>query len=248
MSEEDLRRLMLSYDTPPPPQASTGVFPGSAGGTAPMPGQAPRPPGAGDPMMQLMQQMMGGEGAGGADGGLGGSGAPPGLAEFLAQAGGGVSQAQSGPDNSYVWRIIHAVCALTLGLVAITSIHFSGSLSQRNAPTITYTPSLVSPTSPLAILNTLASSIATNPFLGFTTMELVLQSARFFIEKSRLLPSTASPPSAMLNTVLPLIPPPYRAWVEVASRYAVIYSTVMADAMLLVFVLGVGAWWNASRW
>jgi hypothetical protein len=74
----------------------------------------------------------------------------------------------------------------------------------------------------------------------FATFEVVLQTSRYFIEKGQL------QGKGMLNTVAQFLPEPYSGYVKVIGRYSVIYSTVVSDAMVVVFVLGAASWWNGG--
>ena len=174
-------------------------------------------------MALLLQQMMGGAGGeGGGDGGL-----PPGLAELLGQATTSTS-ASPASDYSYIWQMIHAIFALSLGIyvAAGSSSSFTGSLAQR-----TQDPDVVDHEAPGSHL-----------FYWFATAQLILQSSRFFLERGRV----AGSGSMVTTLATSFLPEPWRSYVLVLSRYAVIYTTIMADAMVLVFVLGAVAWWRGA--
>ena len=222
-SEEQLRQRMLQFQGPPVGQ---GVPPPQQQQQQ-QPQQQQGPPGNEDPMMALLEQLMGGGGgSSGGPGGGGGGGLPPSLAQALgqAQAGQGLSAATTDGDYGYVWRLVHAVLALALGLYAVASTSFSSAAAQRRQPGI-------------------ASEIddgGARLFWYFATAELLLQSGRFFLEKGRL---RGHP---VLTALAPLVPEPWRARMLVLGRYGVIYSTVVADAMVVLFVLGVAAWWKGA--
>jgi hypothetical protein len=74
----------------------------------------------------------------------------------------------------------------------------------------------------------------------FATFEVVLQSSRFFIERGQL------QGSGILSTVGGMLPEPYSGYVRLIGRYSVIYSTVVSDAMVVVFVLGAASWWRGG--
>lgn len=175
-----------------------------------MPGQGlPR---GEDPIMAMMQQMMGGSGGPG-----GGAGIPPGLASML--GGGGIpGQAKAPVDPTVIiWRIVHAVCALLLGIYTVSSMTFSGSKVAREYSDLAGPPKL---------------------FWMFTTMELVLQSTRYFMDGGHL------PPSGILGTVGQFLPEPYSGYVRMFGRYSVYYTAVMSDVSVVIFVLGLTAWWK----
>lgn len=201
----------------------------AAGGTPPRGPNFPPDGGLGlggdgneDPMLRMMQQLMGGlpsmggEGGagfpGGADGGL-----PPGLAEMF---GGGQTQQEPATNSTRIWRIVHAVFALFLGVYAATSFMFTGSEAGRLSS------------------KTKKSEKIPQVFWIFTTIELVLQSSRYFLDGGVL------PVSGVLGWAVRLLPEPYANYVRIFSRYSVIYTSIVSDAMVVVFVLGVVAWWK----
>ena len=78
-------------------------------------------------------------------------------------------------------------------------------------------------------------------FYLFATFEVVLQSSRYFIERGQL------QGSGILSTVAGILPAPYSGYVRTVGRYSVIYSTVVSDAMVVVFVLGATSWWRGAE-
>ncbi|KAH8153941.1 uncharacterized protein LAJ45_01708 [Morchella importuna] len=131
-----------------------------------MPGMGVGGSGGEDPMMAMLQQMMAG---GGGMPGMAGPGMqmPPGMEGMMGAM--GMPPQQQGNDWGSWWRILHSLCALLLGLWAVkaTEWSFSGSALQRAESAnfdMDEKPQL---------------------FWYFTTMELVLQSSRFFLEKGR---------------------------------------------------------------
>lgn len=172
-------------------------------------------PGADDPLMQMMQQMMGGPGGPG----LGGPGATNGLPPGLAGMFGGQTTTQqpvSGAD--YIWRIVHALFALALGLYAVIKLPFTGTETAR----VEFTQ----------------DSQGSRLFWIFATTELVLQSSRYFLDQGQL------PPSGIISTIGMMLPEPYAGYVRTFSRYSVIWTTIVSDAMVVVFILGCMAWWQ----
>lgn len=211
----------------PPPQGMPPGFDPSMmfGGGGGAPGQGQQGPGADDPMMAMLQQMMAGGGAaGGAGGGL-----PPGLADMFA---GGVpgaegSQQPAPSSSAYLWRILHFVVATGLALYTITNTTFTGSKRSRDLSSFSHN----APSS-------LDKNFGQQLFFWFATAEVVLQSSRFFIERGQL----TQP--GMLGTLSNMLPQPWGGYVRTVGRYSIIYTTVVADAMVVVFVLGVMAWWR----
>lgn len=198
---------------------STPFGPASGGGT---------PGGADDPMMQMMQQMMGGGGGaggpGGADGqedpmvkmmqammGMGGPGGPQQQQQ---------QQQQAATSSAYVWRIVHAVFSFGLAAYVALTTTFDGSKLARSQSALE------------------DGAVGKRLFYIFATVEVVLQSTRFFLEKGRL------QQGGIMGTLSTVLPEPFAGYVRLAGRYSVIYSTVVADAMVVVFVLGVMAWWK----
>lgn len=179
-------------------------------------------------MMQMMQQMMSSM-PGGAGGGMGPNGEMPELPAFMQSMMAGQQQAaqeaaQPASDTAYIWRIVHAVFALSLAAyVALTST-FTGSKIAR--------------------FDTIQSQDAVNPnfFYIFATVETVLQSSRYFLEKGQL------SGGGMLATVTNsgMIPEPWAGYIRVVGRYMTIWTTLVGDAMVVVFVLGAIAWWKST--
>jgi len=181
-----------------------------------------------DPMMHMLQQMMG------AQTGNPNAQLPPGLAEMFGGGSGGLGapgqqqgQDQPGAQSSsaYVWRIVHAISSFALALYVVTTSPFTGSKASRISS---------------AYSEETGESFGTRLFYLFATAEVVLQSSRYFIERGQL------PQSGLMGTLTQILPEPYAGYVRVVGRYSVIYTTVVADAMVVVFVLGVMAWWHGA--
>ena len=197
-----------------------------------------------DPMLQMLQAMMGGAaGSGpgfpGAGLGPGGNpeGLPPGFADLLgAMTGGGPmpgqqEQAQQASSSAYIWRIIHALFSLGLGIYVALGSNFSGSAYARTHP----------PESSFADAAHLHhQTVGQRLFYLFATFEVLLQSSRYFLEKGQLAGS------GWLVSLGRLLPEPYGGYVRVVGRYSMIYTTVVADAMVVIFVLGLVAWWKGG--
>ena len=173
-----------------------------------------------DPMMRMLQQMMGGAGTGGP--GEGG-GLPPELAAML--GGGGMQQQQEASTSTYIWKIVHAIFALTLGVYVISSSTFRGTESSRLAVGIEKDGKI---------------GDVRNFFWLFATAELLLQSTRFFLERGK------TSQGGMLAMASNFLPEPYKGYLALISRYSGIYTTIVQDAMVVVFVLGAVAWWGGE--
>lgn len=175
-----------------------------------------------DPMLKMMQSLLSGDAS--AAGGIPDSAMddlPPMLKAMMQGQRATQQQASAPTGTTYLWRIVHAVFALALGLYIAASGTFNGSKLSRS--------------------NSLeGSDFGPRLFYMFATAEVVLQSSRYFMEKGRL------QGSGWLATIANsgLVPQPWSNFISMAGRYAVIWQTVVADAMVIVFVLGCLAWWN----
>ncbi|EJP65618.1 Sad1 interacting factor 1 [Beauveria bassiana ARSEF 2860] len=190
-------------------------------------GGAPGTPGAGeeDPLMKMMAQMMGGAGAGG-----------PNASPFAGMMGAQQQQQQrpsSGPDvYSTVWRIVHALLALGLGLYVVLRTPFDGTRVQRE---LAFKLADADGSSPKGL-----DAAKQNFFWAFATAEAVLLTTKFALDKGR------PPPPGMLWSVANQLPTPWRGYVVGVMRYGQIFTTVRTDVLLCAFVLGVCAWWKGQ--
>ena len=188
-------------------------------------------------MLAMLQQLMGslngahGPGQLPADGNVGGgSGLPQGLAAML---GGGPPPTQDGtPENpqavtyAYLWRVVHALFALSLGLYITLSTSFTGTHLSRHTPVP-------------AEHETTAAMISTPFFWIFSTGELLLQSSRYFFESGG-----KGVPTGIVGTMSQFLPMPWKGYLLLVLRYALIWSTIVEDAMVILFILGGWAWWQ----
>ena len=187
--------------------------------------------------MAMLQQMMG-AGAGGMPGmpgapgqpGAPPGGLPPGLANmFSAMQGGAAAEPSPDQSSAWIWRLVHSIVSLGLAIYIVLRTPFTGSkLSRNNVLDDEW-----------ATQSTPAENFA-HFFYLFATFEVVLQSSRYFIEKGQL------QGSGILSTVAGILPEPYSGYVRTVGRYSVIYSTVVSDAMVVVFVLGATSWWRGA--
>lgn len=185
-----------------------------------------------DPMAKMMQQMMGLMGGDPNNPNASPQDGDPlqmlstmmGAAGGMGMGGGGPQQKQPSSGSAYLWRIVHTISALGIaGYIALTST-FNGSLLSRSDD--------------LAALA--GGGVNSKLFYLFATVEVVLQSTRYFMEKGQL------QGSGWLATIANsgFVPPPYAQYIRTIGRYMTIWSTVVSDAMVVVFVLGVMAWWR----
>jgi hypothetical protein len=204
---------------PPPGANPFAGFPGFDGMGGPGMGGA-----AGDdPMMKMLQQMMSGQ-PGEGPGGMPSFPGMPGMG--LPGMGGEVAQ----PDPyAYLWRLVHAIFALSLGFWIALTTSFSGTKLAREMS---------------ALENTAGggrwheSSIRF--FYIFATAEVILQTSRFFVEKGRV------QQGGIVGMVMGFLPEPWKGYLELVMRYSRIWTTVSADAMVCMFVLGAASWLNSS--
>ncbi|KAK7189107.1 hypothetical protein DPSP01_010310 [Paraphaeosphaeria sporulosa] len=201
-------------------------------GASPQFGAGQGPPGQ-DDMMAMLQQMMGGGGPGGMPGAPGQSGdLPPGLANLMSAMGGGGAAPEPSPEQSsaWLWRLVHALFSFGLAVYIVLRTPFTGSKLSREFHGDN--DDWASDTS--------AAETFAHFFYLFATFEVVLQTSRYYIERGRL------QGSGILSTIGGLLPEPYAGYVRVIGRYSVIYSTVVSDAMVVVFVLGAASWWKGG--
>lgn len=181
------------------------------------------PAGAGgapdDPMMAMLQQMMGG--VPGAGPGTNGMPAFPGMP----------GQVDVPEPYAYVWRVVHAVFALGLGLYIAFATPFTGTRAAREASGRSFVGGE-------GVVDGL-SLASVHFFWIFATAEVLLQTSRFFVEKGRV------QQGAVMGMISGFLPEPYKGYLALVSRYSRIWTTVSADAMALVFVLGACAWWRS---
>lgn len=233
MSDEQLRQMMLGFPPAPSPNNANGGgappnpfagFPGMEGMGGPgMAGMED------DPMMKMMQQLL----SGGNGGGMGGM---PGLSEGMngMPSFPGMSTTTAATDPyAYIWRIVHAIFALSLGLYISLTTTFTGTKLEREQ-------SIYNNTNPSSDIYGAGIGGSVKFFWIFATMEIVLQTSRFFFDQG------AIQHAGWMGTVVGLLPEPWKGYVLVLSRYARIWTTLRNDVMALVFVLGVCAWWRGG--
>ncbi|KAL8710326.1 MAG: hypothetical protein Q9220_005096 [cf. Caloplaca sp. 1 TL-2023] len=211
-SEADIRNLLRS--APPSQDPRNGSAQHQAGAQE-------------DPMAQMLQQLMGSM-PGAPDGGPGAL--PPGLAALMGAEGSGsaASQGQNGggeSTSSQLWKVIHAVFALVLGVYITVLTTFNGSQILKKGT---------------ASGGDSQEGIGQRLFWIFATAEVVLQSTRYFLE----LGSTSH--SGWLGMATQLLPEPWKSYVGLMARYSGIWMTAVQDAMVVVFILGAVAWWKGA--
>jgi len=174
-----------------------------------------------DPIMALLQQM------GGMPGGSGGMpGMPPGMEQMMrGMPGMGNAEEIKTVEDRWApwWKVLHALCTtfLALWVLRSTGWNFNGSELQRVES------------------GNVAMADKPQLFWYFATMELVLQSSRFLLEKGR------PPQGFILTSIGEFLPPPFGTVFKTLARYSVIWTTISADIGVLVFCLGIASWWNS---
>ncbi|TRX97417.1 hypothetical protein FHL15_001695 [Xylaria flabelliformis] len=218
LSEAQLHQMMLGFDR------TSSSTPGTEGVNG-MPGMEGTEQ---DPMMQMLQQMM----AGGMPGGAGSSNpfAGTGLEGLLGAAGGGPNPTQQGQQveqNKTVnlWRILHAIFALGLGIYVALSTTFTGTKVERDADDLQSTGLLGA--------QNLDQARAWF-FYVFTSVETVLLTSRYMMERG-----AGFTPSGWTWTISGMLPDPFKGYSRHALRYAQIFTTVRNDALFCVFVMGI---------
>ena len=219
MDDAQLRQMMLGFDRPTPPPGAAGLG-------------MPDAESVDDPMVRMMMQMLGGGGEGGPggpNGPLGGGGSPFGGANpfGMPPMGPGQQQAVILDRYSALWRLLHTVVALALGLYIAVWTGFTGSKLERQR-------------GEAGLRDTDADAVAgfqaKHFFWAFATAEAILLTTRFFVDRAR------APPSGVLWMIVGFLPPPLKGYLEMALRYGQIFSTVKADVLVCIFVLGVASW------
>ncbi|KAK3387225.1 hypothetical protein B0H63DRAFT_469556 [Podospora didyma] len=228
-SEAQLQQMMMGFEGSP--GVGGGGMPG-AGGL-----------GNGideDPMMKMMMQIMGGGGPGGMGGDMpfpfpppkAGGGANPfaNMAGFPGMPG---EQQQVLPDRyASLWRLLHTAVALGLGLYIALWTTFSGTKLERDRRTVTKALGDDG-------VEVQAHESAMKLFWAFATAEAVLLTTRFFMDRGRrALPAG----SGVLGMAMGFIPQPFKGYLDIALRYGQIFSTVKADILVCLFVLGACSW------
>lgn len=217
MTEEQraqLRQLMLGSGAP------------AAGATSPSDE---------DPMMKMMSQMMGGAGGGGFPG-MPTGGAGPNASPFAGMMGGPQQQQTSADVYNTVWRIVHALLALGLGLYIVLATPFDGTKVQRQ---LAFKRAAADEGGVVADMTGLDAA-KKNFFWAFATAEALLLTTKFVLDKGR------APPPGFLWSIASQLPAPWRGYVVSVMRYGQIFTTVRTDILLCAFVLGVCAWWKGQ--
>lgn len=230
MSDDQLRQMMLGFDRPPsasPNRSGGNSFfdPSMLGAMGGADGEGPDPE---DPMMKMLQQMLGG--------GAGGAGGQNPFAQFAAMNGQQPPQQQpqqaTVESDMYtaVWRALHFVLAIGLGLYVALLTGFAGTKVERERGAFAATTAAEE------------DEVAARKqyfFWTFATAETILLTSRFLLDRNRA-------PSGTLNMIMGFLPDKWwKAYLGTALRYSHIFTTVRSDILVCCFVLGITSWWRS---
>ena len=205
-----------------------------------------------DPMMKMLSQMMAGGMPG--PGEPGGAGANPfagtdmenlfgGLAGM--PGGGGMpnplqqqAQQAEADKTARLWRIVHAIFALGLGLYVVLTTTFTGTRAEREQGTIASRGGDGDGDEiGYASYDARVEQTRAYFFYLFSSVEAVLLTTRYL-----LLDRSSAPPTGILWSVAGFLPDPFQRYLRHGLRYFQIFSTVRTDLLVCVFVLGVCCW------
>ncbi len=224
MNDEMLRAMMLGVPPGPngpqgPPEGGNpvGGLPGAGMGQYPFAGfpgmDSANNANGEDPMMAMLQQMMG-AGAGGP----GGAGALPSFPGMPPMGPPGQQTPGAVADPyAYLWRIVHALFAIGLGMYIGMTVSFTGTKLAREG----------------ALMD-----VGYIRKLFWVGEALLL--GRFLFKGGR-----GSDGGGMIGMILPMIPQPYGEYIRWIMRYSSIFRTLSGDALLVVFMLGATSWWKS---
>ncbi|KAF7559720.1 hypothetical protein G7046_g4419 [Stylonectria norvegica] len=129
-----------------------------------------------------------------------------------------------------LWRILHALVALGLGLYIAILTPFTGSKIERDRAALSFA------TDPLA--EDEHEHRKRLFFWAFATAETLLLTTRFLLDKGH------APPAGVAGMVIGFIPEPFKGYLGIVLRYGQIFTTVRADMLACIFVLGLCSWWR----
>ncbi|KAI1471918.1 uncharacterized protein F4812DRAFT_416017 [Daldinia caldariorum] len=253
ISEAQLRQLILGLDRQSSAGNATNTTPPQPGRNPLTNGPLPPVPGAegmeDDPMMKMLSQLMSGGMPGGAGAGAGDNpfaGTP--MEGLLGGLGGmntngngtagpsPMQQAQqvAADKSANLWRILHAIFALGLGLYVALSTTFSGTLTEREHSAIASRRGKTSESTEQDSVERARAYF----FVVFASVEALLLTTRYFLDKGK----GHGAAKGWMWTASGFLPGRARTYVQHALRYGQMLSTVRGDALVCVFVLGVCAW------
>lgn len=218
-TDNEVRRLLRGPigNNPPYPNGDSNLFGAGVGN-----GTFPRI------LRQLVEGSTPKDGRrGGQEGNRDQSGLPQGLAAMLDIIGApGPERSEEKQSNhkfGYIWRIMHGLFALALSVYIVFMTAFDGAQFSR-----------------LDNGRATELEVGFRFFWAFATAQLVLQSTRYFIERGQRPVGAAG----WLSMVAGAFPEPWQGRALLLSRYSFICSTIVQDAMVVIFVLGCVTWWE----
>ncbi|KAF9572132.1 hypothetical protein EC968_010218 [Mortierella alpina] len=140
------------------------------------------------------------------------SGFPPGFTVITPQV----------DESARWWKLLHFVLSVLFGFLIVYREYsqqgdlgrFEGLAKEKPLPYGAY-------------------SVAPMPvFWYFVTMELILQSTRMALH------GVTASPSSMLGTIAGFLPPPFSDAIRVFMRYRLIWSSLVNDMSVIVFIVG----------
>jgi hypothetical protein len=146
-----------------------------------------------------------------------------------------------------LWRLLHTLIALALGLYIALYTPFTGTKLSRDRAAVAAAGS-AEERERLALemgTGSAGREVTRNFFWAFATAEALLLGSRFFVERGRSrLEAAFGGGSGILGVVAGFLPAGIRDKVELAMRYGEVLGTVRRDVLVCVFVLGVASWWR----
>lgn len=177
-----------------------------------------------DPIMKMMSQMM-------SSGAIPGFGGADGASNPFGNMNMPQQQAPVEPPKSSsvtLWRLVHALVAIGMGLFFLLTTHFTGSKIERERMALAHDHEV----------DDEMERRKNQFFWTFATAEVLLLSTRLFLDKK----STNA--TGFVATAISYLPQPYRGYIEIGQRYIQIFTTVRTDILTCIFVLGAVSWWS----
>ncbi|KAK5829011.1 hypothetical protein F5H01DRAFT_329352 [Linnemannia elongata] len=145
--------------------------------------------------------------------GFGAGGAPPGFTVITPQV----------DLTARWWKLLHFVLSVLFGVgVVCAEYRRQGDLGRFDAlATDKPMPYGVYQVAPMPV------------FWYFVTMELILQSTRMVLH------GVTASPSSTLGTIAGFLPPPFSDMIRIFMRYRLIWSSMVNDLSVIVFIIGV---------
>lgn len=127
-----------------------------------------------------------------------------------------------------VWRIMHTFAVIALSIYFAWTTPFLGTAAQRKDHLEDPHPAFY--------------HAEQHFFYSLATVETVLLTTRFLLERYSPGGRFDVRGSSMMWTIAGILPKPFSGYLETGLRYKAILDTILTDLLLVVFVLGVCAW------